>query len=486
MRFVVAHPEKLSPEAVEQCYMAGIEGVPWPGTSTLIESELVIETSSQESGSLFISWPAGSQGAVVLVTGSLASREAAYPLEVELARGTVHRLRQYIALGRLESIPIPPRVTSLLEQATLLCGQAVTRPDDPRQAADRALESIDRCLEAIEDLGCWDGGELFKLRLRQQGATNILLGFAGSGQLAPEAMPASLASSFNMSSVPLRWKTICPDAETFELETPLAQLAWCEHHKLNAMAGPVISFQEGDLPGWLNAGQIDFASLQSRCRAFTSQCVRQLKDRVDIWHATAGMNRILDTTLSEEHSLLLAIDTVEVIRRHDPQKPVVVSFQQPWGEYLSRCHRDFSPFHFADALVRADLINGIGLEINWQHAVGSTLPRDLAALSNELDRWTLLEMPLVIFLAAPTGDAEDSEARSANYIEQLLAVMLGRPSVQVVVWTQLQDTSQQTAGRCGLLDSEGREKPLLQVFEGLISQLKKSQAAGDPGQGRED
>ncbi len=487
MRFITAHPEMLSPEAVEQCYMAGIEGVPWQTTNTLVESELVVESGTQESGNLFIAWPTKNHGKLMLVTGSLVPREAAYALEVELARGTVHRLRQYIALGRLESVPIPPRVSSLLEEATLLCGQAVTRQDDPLHATDPALESIERSLEAIEDLACWDGGELLKLRLKQQDASNILIGFTSSDQLAPEAMPESLAGACNMSNVPLCWKTLCPDAETFDPETPRAQFDWCERHDMKVMAGPVISFQQGNLPDWLNAGQVDFPALQSECRAFTSQCVKLFKDHVHLWHATSGMNRIFDMTLSEEQSVRLAIDTVEVIRRHDQQTPVIVSFQQPWGEYLSRHSRDLSPIHFADALVRADLgINGIGLEINWQHALGSTRPRDLVAFTNELDRWTQLQMPLVIFLSAPTGLPDESDVYSANHVEQLLTVMLGRPSVQVVVWTQLQDTPGDLPGRAGLLDSDGCEKPILQVFQQLSDQLRTSPVPAEPDQERED
>jgi len=192
-------------------------------------------------------------------------------------------------------------------------------------------------------------------------------------------------------------------------------------------------------------------------------------------------------TLSEDQSVRLAIDTVEVIRRHDQQTPVIVSFQQPWGEYLSRHSRDLSPIHFADALVRADMgINGIGLEINWQHALGSTRPRDLVAFANELDRWTLLQMPLVIFLSAPTGLPDESDVYFAKHVEQLLTVMLGRPSVQVVVWTQLQDTAENLPGRAGLLDSDGCEKPILQVFQQLSGQLRTSPVPLEPEQERED
>ena len=75
---------------------------------------------------------------------------------------------------------------------------------------------------------------------------------------------------------------------------------------------------------------------------------------------------------------------------------------------------------------------------------------------------------------------------SPNHVEQLLTVMLSCPNVVVVVWNQLQDTSKDSFGRTGLLDSEGREKPLLEVFQRLSARLKTSLATNGPGQGQVD
>jgi hypothetical protein len=480
MRFIAAHPEKLSPEAVEQCYMAGMEGLPWPSTNTLVDSELLIKYDTGDSGNLFITWQAGNHSPLMLMTGSLAIREEPYLLEVELARGTVHRLRQYIAIGRLQSIPVPARVSSLLEQATLLCCQAVTQQENLLESASCALESIERCLEAIEDLVCWDGEELLKLRLHQQESSNILIGFASPEQLDPSAMPESLANSFNMTTVPVCWKKASPDSETLKLEFPQDHLSWCEQEELKLMAGPIISFAEGQIPDRFNREEGAFNDLQSECKAFVSHCVEQFKDHVDLWHAAAGLNRIQDMNLSEEQCVRLAIDAVETIRKQDQQTPVIVSFDQPWGEYLTRNQQDLSPLHFADALVRADLgINGIGMEINWQQGAGNTQPRDLVALANELDRWTLLQMPLVVFLTAPTELSEDDLACSANRIDQLLTVILGRPSVQVVIWNRLLDATEGPDRGRGILDPDGREKPVLQVIDRLYQQLETSHGPGE-------
>ena len=108
--------------------------------------------------------------------------------------------------------------------------------------------------------------------------------------------------------------------------------------------------------------------------------------------------------LDEEQKLQLAGRVIETIRTVDSQAPVLVSFDQPWAEYMSRRDAELSPLQFAEALVRSDLgIAGIGLEINLGTAPHATLPRDLFEFSNHLDTWGTLGLPLLLSLRAPSG-----------------------------------------------------------------------------------
>ena len=59
--------------------------------------------------------------------------------------------------------------------------------------------------------------------------------------------------------------------------------------------------------------------------------------------------------LGEEARLQLAAKAIAVVRQLDPTTPLVVTFDQPWAEYLATEQLDLAPMHFADALVRADL-----------------------------------------------------------------------------------------------------------------------------------
>jgi len=92
----------------------------------------------------------------------------------------------------------------------------------------------------------------------------------------------------------------------------------------------------------------------------------------------------------------------------DPTTPLVVTFDQPWAEYLASEQLDLAPMHFADALVRADLgLSGLGLEINVGYQPGGSVHRGPLAFSRLVDNWSLLELPLLVALTLPSSAADD-------------------------------------------------------------------------------
>ena len=99
------------------------------------------------------------------------------------------------------------------------------------------------------------------------------------------------------------------------------------------------------------------------------------------------------------------------MRKIDPRTPTVVSFDQPWGEYLVEQEHELAPLHYADALVRADLgISGFGLEINAGYWPRGTAHRPAFEYGKLIDQWTQLGLPLMLFMTAPATDHEDPKA----------------------------------------------------------------------------
>jgi len=179
---------------------------------------------------------------------------------------------------------------------------------------------------------------------------------------------------------------------------------------------------------------------------------------------------------------------LEIVGEIDPGKPVIVSFDQPWAEYMSRRDVDFPPLHFADALIRSGLpVSGLCLEINLGYHPGGTLNRTLLEFSRLLDLWSIFGLPLWISLSIPSADGEDPLARQKDtvmpgewtpaaqqaWVARYLPLMLAKPFVQGIHWNQLRDSVPHDFPHGGLFDERRQAKPALRTLALLRQALLK-------------
>jgi len=179
----------------------------------------------------------------------------------------------------------------------------------------------------------------------------------------------------------------------------------------------------------------------------------------------------------------LVVDGIEALRGIDPKAPLIVSIDQPWGEYIAREDQELTPFSFADTLVRGELgVAGIGLELNLGYWPGGTLPRDLLEISRMLDRWSQLGLPLLLMISAPSSDQTDplaregavplagaSQASQQRLLESLLPMLLAKHPVQGIIWNQTFDARPHSFAHGGLFDAQGQPKLALQTIADLRS-----------------
>ena len=211
--------------------------------------------------------------------------------------------------------------------------------------------------------------------------------------------------------------------------------------------------------------------------------MQRFDDVVDIWVCAGRLNVPGAIDFSEEQKLRLAVASIEAVRHASSSTPVVISFDQPWSEYLAGEDFDLSPLHFADALVRAELgVAGVALEMNlgfWPHG---TLPRDLLAISRHIDRWSLLGIPLLVYLTMPSQISADPQAiGSARVVPhspsqsdvpavsqemagELIPLLLSKHSLHGIIWNQLSDAEPHEYPDSGLYDASMQAKPLLALL----------------------
>jgi hypothetical protein len=228
----------------------------------------------------------------------------------------------------------------------------------------------------------------------------------------------------------------------------------------------------------------DVDAIARQVRQFIAATAERYRGRVHLWHCAAGINKAGDLPLSDEQKMRLTVMAIDAARRVDPRTPVIISFDQPWAEYLAFENSELPPLHFADTLVRADLgIAGLGLEINLGYWPGGTLPRDVLDISQLLDQWSLLGLPLVVLLTLPSSADQDLLARpdigrptrpfladeltpqaQKSILERLLPVFLARQSVQALVWNQVFDAFPHKYSNAGLFNAQGMPKAALSAL----------------------
>lgn len=448
LQFVVPPSLPLAPGALEQAYLTGFDGFPWYCRQRFEDGMLTFTRSAHESATVYLPWLLPNGETRVLSTATLMERETPYLLPLEIARGTLNRLRNQLAAWQQAGLNPASATLAEVDRAQHTLALAAIHRPRPEESHPHALETIEISCRAIDALASDYLTQALAFRLAQQTPLPTLLGVQleandARGQIDQQAL-AQLEPCANLIVLPLCWKQIETQAGQFDWSAIDRQVEACRAHGVKVMLGPIVQLDERHLPDWLYLWEDDLEALVNYVSQFAAAAVERYKGRVQLWHAMGRVNFSSGLALEEEQRLQLAVITLEAIRRADPRTPIVVGFDRPWGEYMGHEECDLAPYHYADALARAGLgLSGIGVEINFTGGPGASLPRDLLETSRLIDRWSLAGLPLLVMLASPPERAEP-----------LARLMLCKQSVHGVVWN-------------GPLDANRNDRQLLESLAKL-------------------
>lgn len=458
--FLVPLRQFLPAEAPQRAYLSALDQLPWQTRVTATPTGLVVERSENESGYFHILWTTATRGELILITGTVIERAAPYNLPVELARGVLCRLRNQVGGWEAAGLAPPSTVIAQLKLAMRYFVQAVTSQDRPQEAAEKAQEAIEAALVGGDQLVDSFAQQAIRMRKGQAPKLAILMGGSLGNTVPDKTMADAFLAASNSAIVPCAWNQIEPQAGRRRWEMTDGQIAWCAAHELRVVSGPLVDLKRTALPDWLYLWEGDFTNILSVVTEQVRAVVTRCKGRVHLWNCAARVNTAEALSLSEEEVLRLTVRAVETVRNLDARTPVMVTFDQPWGDYLGQVERDLPPLHFADALVRSDLgLAGLGLELNLGVGASSTLPRDEMELSRQIDRWGALGLPLVILLTIPSDGDGFTPAGQLTWLRSYLQLLCAKSAVHGILWNQLRDVPPPQASTRGLLDSRGQAKP---------------------------
>jgi hypothetical protein len=219
-------------------------------------------------------------------------------------------------------------------------------------------------------------------------------------------------------------------------------------------------------------------------RKFVEAAVDRYRNEVHLWHVVAATTA--DPWLADDQKLRVTAMAIEAARRRDPRTPAFLSVDQPWGEPVAFDRATVSPLQFVDFLLRADVeMAGIGLEINYGYWPGGSLPRDVLEVTEHVDMWAMLGLPLILMFTIPSSLASDGLASEGSVappdgsapgvspqdqrrtVEQIFPALLAKQSVQALVWNQVFDSLPHRFAHGGLFNAQALPKPALSVLLAL-------------------
>ena len=522
LRFSVPDHAQYDSRFWESAYVSGaIEGIPKPSRNVLVDGVLSIDYDSEDTCRFSVPWPTKDYGPIVLTTASLKSTAVPYMLRLELARGTIHRIRsRAFDWEHIRGLRIPAAYHDLIEQALESFVQAVVEEGGGNGSSNYSQSAIDKAIEASRSLARAYTSQILQVRVTQEEKLQTLFGVQLPTVPNWQKFAQDLRPACNAVSIDLGIHRIPAGANRLPEHDPVfEQLEWAKLNDLKVIGGPLVSFQMGKSPTFANS-TTNFDQLCRLIFTRVENIVQQCQGRVRLWDASSSLNISEQYELDDQQAFRLASGIIGTIRSVD-KSPIIFSINLPAAEYMKKANHSIDPFRFARSLIQVHdrEIAGIGLDLNLHYWPHGTLPRDLIEISDLIDHWQFLEKSLLVRLTAPLSVDDDASALfkdslvsnwrypgsqvKAHVLDanqdtdpdlfgthmdetnslttsrsktlppnglELLQMLLCKPSVHGIIWSQTEDSSEHLFPNSGLYAMDSNRRPLVECMHRIRQQ----------------
>ncbi len=494
--------ETLPSSVWDSAHFCGVGGTPWQTQTEQDGNGLKLKIKIASSGKLQILWPVENLGTRLLSTCTLSPSETqSYQLAIELARGSCYRARTLAAEWERYGITPSDAFQEHLHEGTSCFLNALKLKHHPLNSAQQSMRAISYLEKALDLLAQDYATRSIAQRKQRDPKLGTLL--AGSVLPAITNLPASTTENiadaipmrdcylqtFNTAAVRFNWRDIEKTPGNFDFSKTISTISQFQEIGLRTIAGPLVDFEEELLPEWILQTDVNFDSLHHAAINYVERTINSLRGSVQLWNCLSGINNAGPVCLNDEQIMRLSLSVLQTARGADPDTPAIISFDQPFGEYLRNNHAGVPALKIGETLVRCGLgLAGIGLDIKLGYASGGSMRRSAMDLSQHLDRWSGLGLPLLIQLSAPGDRTNDPLALRADpagamlgaaeqcsssdltassqleLIEPILPMLLAKPYVHGIVWDGWTDDTQHFLPNSGLIDQHQSPRPLQKFF----------------------
>jgi GH35 family endo-1,4-beta-xylanase len=464
-------------------HLVGPDDLPVRGDVAFEDGVINCRKRGSQAVGLCLQYHAGSMGTLMLQTCLLPDRQEPYLLSVELAR---HRIKMFIAKSeewQMFDLSAEHPAMRLWEQARRLSTDAWTSADIRK--ADRAgRRSLIHAIDASERLSLAHAEILLHRRFGQRPAASSTLGVRVWPGRESSALKELLAKQFDLIVLPLNWKELEVREGAYNWEPLDRWMNWASQQGKPVVAGPLLDFSKRAVPEWMYVWQNDYDTTRDLAYDHVEKVIERYKGAVSMWNICSGINTNDNFTLTPEQMVDLTRMTVLLARQSRKGARAMIELTQPFGEHVAFNRDAMHPQQFVDRLVQEGIrLDAVGVQVLFGRRGHGRAARDLMQVSSMLDKFFLLEIPILISAMGVPSEPIDAQAgqwhddwsleMQAKWVSRMFPICMSKPFIESIFWTELYDHAEAELPSAGLISEKGKPKPALQRLVSLRRHLKK-------------
>ncbi len=484
-------------------YVVGSDDVPLRAEIAFKNGIITCKKRAGGPAGLAILWDVPGFGAVLTETARLQERAKPYVLMVELARGRLTRLNHKIEEWGLFDYSGTESQLARVAKARRYLTKAL-QADSPAEASAIAEKALAEGLRASEELSEFHADIFFTRRRQANGFPRRVFGCLVNLDKPTETTRKRLASAFDFITLPVTWRDIEPNEQTFNWKPLDAWVEMLSKHRVVLKGAPLLSFNRENIPEWLYVWEQDFNTIRDLAFEHMRRVMNRYGQHIQAWSVVSGIHGDSCFAFSFEQLMELTRMAAAVAKQTAPNSLAIIDLVAPWGEYYARNQRTIPPLLYADMVVQSGVnFDAFGLQFHFGPAADGMFVRDMFQISALLDSFAKLGKPLhisalqvpsdVVPVRSAGGDGPEiavdggcwhepwSEEIQSDWLREFLVVALSKPFVESVTWRNLADHEDQIVPHGGLLRSDLVPKEAYHQITKLRSELLASMRRAERG-----
>jgi hypothetical protein len=467
-------------------YVVGTDDVPLRAEFSFKNGVIQCKKRAAGPAGIALLWDVAGVGRIMVETVRVPERDRPYVLQVELARARLMRIHHKLEdWGLLDFVGIEAIGVKLAESRKALIRALQAESD--AEAAALGDESLSLAAQASEALARERADQVLERR-RQTGTGRRSLGVTVPLEKSPELIQTKLAGSFDFVNVPLVWRDIEPNEQTFNWK-PLD--TWVEaltKAQIPVRGSSLLSFNERQVPDWLYIWEHDFDTIRDLAFEHVRRVINRYGQYIQTWNVISGIHANNCFTFNFEQLMELTRMTAVLTKQLSRRGTVVIELTSPWGEYYAWNQRTIPPLLYADMAVQSGVnFDAFGVQLLFGPPPEGMHMRDLFQISSHLDQFAKLGKPIHVTAvhvpSGPTvgGEAPDggywgkpwSDDAQAEWLAAFLEIALGKPYIDTVCWKPLADGTPDGSRHAGLLRGDHSNKPAFDQWNAMRQSLQQ-------------